>query len=57
MPSAARTAQAQLRHRAKYVRPHGSLTLTLSLSEFAPDLPSPWHAIGPESLSGLVNQS
>ena len=39
------------------VRPHGNLTLTLSLSRFSPDLPSPWHAIRRESLSGLVNQS
>jgi hypothetical protein len=35
----------------------GGLTLTLSLSEFVPDLQSPWHAVGRESLSGLVNQS
>jgi hypothetical protein len=39
------------------VRPVCGLTLTLSLSEFVPDLQSPWHAQERECLSGLVNQS
>lgn len=34
-----------------------SLTLTLSLPRFVPDLQLPLHAQGPESLRGLVNQS
>ena len=39
------------------VRPLGSLTLTLSLSRFVPDLRAPCHGRGRESLKGLVNQS
>jgi hypothetical protein len=39
------------------VRLFGSLTLTLSLSRFVPDLHPPWHAFERERLRGLVNQS
>jgi hypothetical protein len=39
------------------VRPLYSLTPTLSLSRFVPDRQPPWHALGRESLSDLVNQS
>ena len=39
------------------VRPLGSLTLTLSLSRFVPDLRAPCHGRGRKSLRGLVNQS
>ena len=35
----------------------GGLTLTLSLSRFAPDLQPQCHGFGRESLRGLVNQS
>jgi hypothetical protein len=39
------------------VRPRSGPTLTLSLSDFFPDLASPSHARGPKPLNGLVNQS
>jgi hypothetical protein len=39
------------------VRPLRSLTLTLSLSRFVPDLQPPLHALGREGLMGLLNQS
>jgi hypothetical protein len=37
--------------------PFSRLTLTLSLSSLSPISRPPWHRLGRESLSGLVNQS
>jgi hypothetical protein len=57
LPSQAPSSQPFNTPKRWRVRLPRSLTLTLSLSEFVPDLQPPWHAQERKCLSGLVNQS